>query len=435
MPEPVFQAPLRPSASQDPQTPDPFSILGDEVLPQRMVIFASMARVSYGLDIWCFGYKPLDLFATSCTCAETLEPFIDAGIFDFFIEHRSDRPMFMTDPMGATWLGAWGRDIGTFQNLLFVLGPVSYVEHPEIDYQAVFRTSGHSKELTERYLKAARDFPVVEPAVFMSLGTMLHFILTGEDIEPADCLYQSGDAGGERYYAEGGEEGEGGLQDQSAINAEKLLLATLRQGNVAAAREYLGGKLPGNLLGLASGTMYRSKQDSVIVFVALCSRAAMEGGVPLATARAMERRYVGEVERSRNVNALTSLVMRLYMDFTETVLRFGELKGYSEPVRYCCSYLQEHLASPFNLKELAAEVGYSEYYLTKKFTAEVGMKISDYLKLQRVERAKILLRTTQKGISEISSELCFGSRNYFTRVFTSLAGVTPAAYRDGDSGE
>ena len=74
-------------------------------------------------------------------------------------------------------------------------------------------------------------------------------------------------------------------------------------------------------------------------------------------------------------------------------------------------------------------MGYTEYYLTKKFNAEMGMKLSDYIKQKKVERARLLLATTSKSVQEISDSLQFSSRNYFSAVFTALEGKTPAAYR------
>lgn len=60
----------------------------------------------------------------------------------------------------------------------------------------------------------------------------------------------------------------------------------------------------------------------------------------------------------------------------------------------------------------------------------MGIKVTDYIKQARIEYAKIALLTTKKSIQEISDSLQFGTRNYFSKVFHEIVGMTPAAYRE-----
>ena len=50
--------------------------------------------------------------------------------------------------------------------------------------------------------------------------------------------------------------------------------------------------------------------------------------------------------------------------------------------------------------------------------------------IKKVERAKILLKSTDMTVQDISDRLCFGTRNYFSRVFQEVAGCTPVQYRE-----
>ena len=80
-------------------------------------------------------------------------------------------------------------------------------------------------------------------------------------------------------------------------------------------------------------------------------------------------------------------------------------------------------------------MGYTEYYLSRKFQQEMGIRLLDYIKNVRLEYAKVWLLSTDKSIQEISEQLRFGTRNYFTRVFKEKTGKTPAAYRDENRGQ
>ena len=81
-------------------------------------------------------------------------------------------------------------------------------------------------------------------------------------------------------------------------------------------------------------------------------------------------------------------------------------------------------------QELADMVGYSVTYFTRRFREETGFGISDYVKAARIERAKILLETSESSVQEISDKLGFTSRNYFTRCFRDVTGKTPMEYRN-----
>ena len=81
-------------------------------------------------------------------------------------------------------------------------------------------------------------------------------------------------------------------------------------------------------------------------------------------------------------------------------------------------------------QELADLVGYSVTYFTRRFREETGFGISDYVKAARIERAKILLETSDSSVQEISDRLGFTTRNYFTRCFREVTGKTPMEYRN-----
>lgn len=52
------------------------------------------------------------------------------------------------------------------------------------------------------------------------------------------------------------------------------------------------------------------------------------------------------------------------------------------------------------------------------------------MKAARIERAKILLRDSEYSVQEVSDKLGFTTRNYFTRCFRELTGMTPMEYRN-----
>ena len=62
-------------------------------------------------------------------------------------------------------------------------------------------------------------------------------------------------------------------------------------------------------------------------------------------------------------------------------------------------------------------MGYTEYYLTHKFKEETGLSVTDYIKFAKIERAKVLLKSTDQTVQDIAAALSFSTRNYFSRIF------------------
>lgn len=81
------------------------------------------------------------------------------------------------------------------------------------------------------------------------------------------------------------------------------------------------------------------------------------------------------------------------------------------------------------LGRLSQTIGYSEYYVSRKFSKISGMKLRDYMRYRRLAFALRELRDTDKGILDIALDYGFTSHEAFTRAFKAAYGITPSAYR------
>ena len=82
-----------------------------------------------------------------------------------------------------------------------------------------------------------------------------------------------------------------------------------------------------------------------------------------------------------------------------------------------------------SLSNLSKELGYSEYYLSRKFREISGMQYRDYLRYRRLAFALKELRDTDNGILEIAVQYGFSSHEAFTRAFKEAYNITPSEYR------
>ena len=83
----------------------------------------------------------------------------------------------------------------------------------------------------------------------------------------------------------------------------------------------------------------------------------------------------------------------------------------------------------FNVEKVASLLGVHRGSLSQAFSKRYGITVSHYISECRIRRAARLLTESRLSIREIAAECGFNSHEYFTRVFTSRTGFTPALFR------
>jgi len=81
------------------------------------------------------------------------------------------------------------------------------------------------------------------------------------------------------------------------------------------------------------------------------------------------------------------------------------------------------------LAGLARELGMSKFHLSRRFKEAMGVTFRSYLLRTRLERAKVLLSSTEDSITEVAHTVGFGDLPRFDKLFKRYAGLTPSAYR------
>jgi len=92
-------------------------------------------------------------------------------------------------------------------------------------------------------------------------------------------------------------------------------------------------------------------------------------------------------------------------------------------------WLQTHLDTDVDMKEVAHVLGISQRTLTRKFKSELAMTPLTYLQNIRIGTAKLLLETTNLSLTEIIIKVGYADTSSFARLFLDRQGLTPAAYR------
>lgn len=98
-------------------------------------------------------------------------------------------------------------------------------------------------------------------------------------------------------------------------------------------------------------------------------------------------------------------------------------------VRSATDLMIDRLGHDMSLSEPAAACGLSPGYFARAFKQSVGTPPHRWLLLQRVLSAKSLLRNADLSLTDIAAACGFADQSHFTRVFTSIVGASPGAWR------
>lgn len=93
------------------------------------------------------------------------------------------------------------------------------------------------------------------------------------------------------------------------------------------------------------------------------------------------------------------------------------------------AYVEEHLASPIQLSAIAERLNFSLPYVSAVFRRECGITFREYLIRTRIERACLLLRSTNENVAQIAEQVGYTDPAFFYKSFRREMDMTPDDYR------
>ncbi len=278
-------------------------------------------------------------------------------------------------------------------------------------------TSVQAKRIVFHLLE---HIPVIPPLFFNHYACQFYYALTGNVIALSEVAYQ--------LPLENDElpEQSKDMVQHNSYQYECLMLKSVEDGNLndlptPSGLVQCGLMSPGNPL--------RQIQDEMIVYTALVNRAAIRGGYSPENAYACSDHYIQALEAATAIPELQQIGFTMYKDFVRRVHDAKQQPVRNALVRKCMDYLDTHLTEKIDLDVLAQELGYTKYYLTRRFKEETKTGITQYILKKRIAYAQMLLSDPRISVLEISEKLQFSSPSHFTSIFHKMTGTTPTEYR------
>lgn len=394
---------------------------------EKVSLLQELVACCDAISTWCYDAKG-ELLFSNCTDETVLNTAFSAfGCRSILMEHTNiwSNPFLLGTSLGLVWGAAFEREDGVLRRF-WLLGPVFYATTTkgqiELGYD-LYRGLELSVAWKEQFMQAASRLPVVTSELLGRYLLMLHYCLTGQTLHYSDIVMPT-------ELLRPAKPAEPTKRDRYQVYAaERALLDMVRNGDLNYAEAFSNSSLLSSGVPVSGPDPLRQVKSSITVFTSLVCRAAIEGGVSPEEAYSLGDAYIQRAENARSQQELLNLPATMYDDFIHRVHRCRTNPRYSPMVQKCVDYIDLHLEQKIQAADLAAQLGYDDYYITRRFKRETGYSLTNYIKFAKIERAKVLLQSTRLTVQQIADGLGFTTRSYFIQCFKAVTGRTPTAWR------
>ena len=94
------------------------------------------------------------------------------------------------------------------------------------------------------------------------------------------------------------------------------------------------------------------------------------------------------------------------------------------------NYINENLHENLSVKQLADFCHLNTDYFSRIFNENFGMRPNKYIQSKRIERAQLLLLSTNNSLKQIAEKVGLENLSYFSRIFKNHTGKTPGVFRE-----
>ena len=406
---------------------------------ERIEYFLELMSCSQNIAYWCFDAETWEMERSTSAYLDEKTfvrlAFGDKAHFESIRAYgeQNNLPLISYNGVDLCWATVFGYKDGKV-NKLHILGPlytsdisVSMIER-ELDKHYM------STRFRRRAITMLAGQPVLSATRFWPYVQMLHYAVNGEKVGVDAFRYDSSNAPKPKKKNLVEEESAGIETGAHAgvYQTQTELFSKIEQGdlNYSAAMN--------NAVSKASyGTsQFGTPGDKInayaIKFITLSVQAAIRGGVAPVIAYSVGDYYETQIAATKSLAEKKRLLDTMFNDFVTRVHNLKARSDVSSPIRVCCDYIGLHLYDEIELEQIGRVVGYTKYYLSRKFKQEMGVSIWDYINERKIEEAKLLLADPNLTIQNVSDKLNYCSRSYFSEVFKNCTGMWPSSYRQNE---
>ena len=393
---------------------------------QNMELLQELLTCGFEVSTWCYDAGG-NLIYTNAR-ADVLDKVFEHNGCKAYMLSQADAgvPVILSAKLGLMWGAAYLKSQEQTERI-YVIGPVfnSSVSLESINQalNAVSREYDAPADWMPVFRDLLKQIPVISSVTFFQYVLMLHYCITCEKLSRSALHFQKSPT--EEVPDTPGQS----TRRHQTWMAEQALLANVKEGNLNFQSQLERAGLLSNGISVSAETPLMQARMSEVVFTSLCTRAAIEGGMSPDAAYTLGDSYIQSLIGCKSITDMRNIGHAMYEDFIYRVHTLHADKTLSAEILSCRDYIDMHPTDALSLEELASHVGYSTYYLSRKFKKETGCSINDYIRKVRIDRAKSMLSFSDEPIGQIAEELHFSSASHFADAFRKAEGILPQTYR------
>lgn len=133
--------------------------------------------------------------------------------------------------------------------------------------------------------------------------------------------------------------------------------------------------------------------------------------------------------RKKGLYRLACVCVTEYFDRVDQAVREGIGNEQEKEIRRIAQYLEEHYRENITLESMAEVFSMNPYYFSSYFKKNMGENFKTYLTELRMNRAEILLRSTDMKSYQIALEVGYKNVRQFNENFKARYDMSPSEYR------
>lgn len=333
-------------------------------------------------------------------------------------------PVILEAGNNLLWIAGFEHRENTVRHV-FYIGPIFSGKDSLLILRKKLDTYNLSVSLRTRMFRTFEEIPVVPFHILRQYAVMLEYTLNSRKISINDIEVVNIIPGEEKDVQFGTSERHFGIWE-----AEQNLCRMIEEGSPRYKEMLKASSLMSSGMKVDYGDTLRSHKNNILVLLILCSRASMRGGLSPEIAYNLNDYYAQKIEQCQSMADTTKLGAQILEDYVARVRESRENPDVSDSIRNSCEYIKAHLTEPIQVKKLAQQSGYAEYYFSHKFKKEMDVSVKEYILHEKIEQAKVMLTSSDESIQKIGDSLAFGSRSYFYTCFQKAEGMSPSEYRN-----
>lgn len=210
---------------------------------------------------------------------------------------------------------------------------------------------------------------------------------------------------------------------------ETAFYSSIGRGNVEEMQSLLKKLLESGIVtGKLSSNNIRQMQYWAVCCIALATRYAIAGGLDENKAFNYSDECIMNIDSMQSEKEIFDFLVEKSTHITEMVSK-SKYGCYPKAVRKCIQIINARLFQKLSLTAIAEECEVSKDYLSQLFKENLGITIPQYIKKERLEASKELLKNGMP-ISQIAYTVGFTTESYYIKCFKDEFGVTPLKFAD-----